>query len=87
LNIPCYDLLFDNKSKNVYSLAASNSKLNLTDIPLLEHDEIVWMFIQLEAAHVGRSFSYQGVVLIIGFLSKKFVGLRSKLDDTVGMIG
>ena len=40
-----------------------------------------------KAANMGRSFSYHGAVLIIGFLSKKFVGLRSKLDDTVGMIG
>ena len=45
------------------------------------------VFHSAEAAHMGRSFSQQGAVLIIGFLSKKFVGLRSKLDDTVGMIG
>lgn len=35
----------------------------------------------------GKSSSKVGGILRIGFLSKKFTGLRSKLDDTVGMIG
>lgn len=44
---------------------------------------------QVEAAalQVGSSFSTYGATLSTGFLEKKFTGLRSKPDDTVGMIG
>jgi hypothetical protein len=42
---------------------------------------------QAVAAQTGRSFSWVGRCLRMGLLSKKLTGLRSKLDDTVGMMG
>lgn len=42
---------------------------------------------EAEALQIGRSFSSFGGAPRIGLLSKKFTGFRSKLDDTVGIIG
>jgi hypothetical protein len=41
----------------------------------------------VEAVQMGRSSSLVGRCLRMGLLSKKLTGLRSKLDDTVGMMG
>uniref|UniRef100_J3LWC2 Uncharacterized protein n=1 Tax=Oryza brachyantha TaxID=4533 RepID=J3LWC2_ORYBR len=43
--------------------------------------------VPVAAAQTGKSFSRVGRCLRMGLLSKKFTGLRSKLDDTVGMMG
>lgn len=44
---------------------------------------------QAEAAavQIGKSFSRLGGTRSMGLLSKKLTGLRSKLEDTVGMMG
>ncbi|GER28007.1 tubby like protein 2 [Striga asiatica] len=42
---------------------------------------------EASALQIGSSSSTFGGILRMGFLSKKFTGFRSKLDDTVGMIG
>lgn len=39
------------------------------------------------AVQIGRSFSRLGGTRSMGLLSKKLTGLRSKLEDTVGMMG
>lgn len=39
------------------------------------------------ALQTGKSSSKLGGTPRIGFLSKKLAGFKSKLDDTVGMIG
>jgi hypothetical protein len=39
------------------------------------------------ALQTGKSSLKLGGILKIGFLSKKLTGFRSKLEDTVGMIG
>jgi hypothetical protein len=51
--------------------------------------EELQLAVQAEAAglQTGKSFSTLGGIRRIGLLSKKLTGFRSKLDDTVGMIG
>lgn len=45
--------------------------------------------VQAKAAglQTGKSFSTFGAIRRMGLISKKFSGFRSKLDDTVGIIG
>jgi hypothetical protein len=51
--------------------------------------EELQLAVHAEAAglQTGKSFSTLGGIRRIGLLSKKLTGFRSKLDDTVGMIG
>ena len=42
---------------------------------------------EAECLQTGKSSSTLGGILRIGLLSKKLTGFKSKLEDTVGMIG
>ena len=53
------------------------------------YNEELGILLQTESAgsQTGRSFSRLGGIRRIGLLSKKLTGFKSKLDETVGIIG